>query len=1080
MKKRIHKLSAALLAAALTLSLIAPVGAAEGDRADVELATAEDLMDFARSCALDTWSQGKRVVLAADIDLTDTVFSPIPTFGGTFDGQGHKITGLSLLNDGSRQGLFRYIQPSGQVQNLTVEGKVAPGGSKASVGALAGSNRGLLANCTVRADVSGGDSVGGIVGVNEGTGRLVECSFSGTVTGSHYVGGVAGQNLGSLVRCQSAGLVNTTNDDTQDKVDDLDWKQLNSTQNVPASTDVGGVAGYSAGVLQSCQNTGTVGYQHVGYNIGGIVGRQAGYLDGCTNLGAVYGRKDVGGIAGQLEPKLSLNYSKDDLERLWDALDRMQALTSTALEHATGISNSVSDQITQLTDQTRVVKTTVSDLTDAMTDWANGNIDQVNDMTARISWALDQMTPILKKAERAMNQLSDAMDQLQDALDDGGKALDDADQAVKDLDRSLGQLRTAIGQSRTALDDLQEAVRLFFVSSYWGWDEEELGEALDSLNAGISGLKNSVGSVDSALSDMEKSMDHLRDVGDHGQDMLDQMDDMADAAGAATDTLASAAGDLAEVTRELAEKPTIQFNPIDSSMTDKGDAVDSAVSDLLDQMDSLTDVVKQSSDTAVADLQAINRQMSAVIGVLRNITDDVQNFDWEDHFDDVSEQQENSDTGAIANSTNLGTVEGDLNVAGVAGSMAVEYDFDPDDDLVKSGDRSAKFNFLAQAVIRDCVNSGAVTAKRDYAGGITGRMDLGLVTRCQSYAPVTSSDGDYVGGVAGASYAAIRDSWVKCSLSGGKYIGGAAGLGYTVKDCRTLIQLDGAAEYIGAVAGDVDGEGTVTGNLFVQEDTAGIDGVSYSGKAEPTTFEAMRALSGVPEAFTQFQLTFVADGETVAVIPFVYGDSLDSLPEIPAKAGCSASWPALDTGKLTHSQTLEAVYSEYSTSLADGGNPPWLLVSGKFTPTAQLTHTAQTASWTDEKDKEHTGEAYTLTIHDPAMEVGEYSVHVRKPESGKRYALWTQTEDGWAKTDHSTDGSYLVFSAGGTSTTFYLEQIDRQLPILLIAIGGGVLAVLAGAAVFLIRRRRGPKGPGAGKADLRPQAPAVGAEEEIV
>ena len=114
------------------------------------------------------------------------------------------------------------------------------------------------------------------------------------------------------------------------------------------------------------------------------------------------------------------------------------------------------------------------------------------------------------------------------------------------------------------------------------------------------------------------------------------------------------------------------------------------------------------------------------------------------------------------------------------------------------------------------------------------------------------------------------------------------------------------------------------------------------------------------------------------------------------------------------------------------------------------------------------------------MEVGEYSVHVRKPESGKRYALWTQTEDGWAKTDHSTDGSYLVFSAGGTSTTFCLEQIDRQLPILPIAIGAGVLAVLAGAAVLLIRRRRGPKGPGAGKADLRPQAPAVGAEEEIV
>lgn len=33
-------------------------------------------------------------------------------------------------------------------------------------------------------------------------------------------------------------------------------------------------------------------------------------------------------------------------------------------------------------------------------------------------------------------------------------------------------------------------------------------------------------------------------------------------------------------------------------------------------------------------------------------------------------------------------MEGDVNVAGIVGSMAIEYDYDPEDDLTTSGDRS--------------------------------------------------------------------------------------------------------------------------------------------------------------------------------------------------------------------------------------------------------------------------------------------------------------------------------------------------------------------------------------------------------
>ena len=191
-------------------------------------------------------------------------------------------------------------------------------------------------------------------------------------------------------------------------------------------------------------------------------------------------------------------------------------------------------------------------------------------------------------------------------------------------------------------------------------------------------------------------------------------------------------------------------------------------------------------------------------------------------------------------------------------------------------------------------------------GGIAGRMDLGSLSDSESYGPVTSTGGDYVGGVAGASRAAIRDCWVKCTLSGRDYVGGVAGLGETLTGCRVLAELEEGREFLGTVAGDVSGSGTVEENYFTHQTLAGIDGVSYAGNAEPVTFDYLTGGEGVPDAFTSFSLTFIADGETVAVIPFSYGDSLSALPEIPAKDGYTARWPELNLSCLTFSRTLEA------------------------------------------------------------------------------------------------------------------------------------------------------------------------------
>ena len=174
--------------------------------------------------------------------------------------------------------------------------------------------------------------------------------------GEHYTGGVAGQNLGSIIRCTNESSVNTDGAEIAPTLDDIDVSHINNTENLSVYTDTGGITGFSSGLLQGCQNTGEIGYPHVGYNVGGIAGRQSGYLHDCENRGSVYGRKDVGGIVGQMEPYLILKFGKDDLERLSDAFSGLQDIMDGMLDHTKTTMDDVSfrlDNISAMSDEAR-------------------------------------------------------------------------------------------------------------------------------------------------------------------------------------------------------------------------------------------------------------------------------------------------------------------------------------------------------------------------------------------------------------------------------------------------------------------------------------------------------------------------------------------------------------------------------------------------------------------------------------------------------------------------------------------------------------------------------------------------------
>lgn len=312
----------------------------------ITIETLDEFLAFAENCLLDAYSQNLCVELKADLDLSGLDFAGIPIFCGTFHGNGRTVTGLSVTCDGSNLGLFRYLTETAVVTDLHVKGRVEPQGSRGTVGGLAGKNAGQITDCTFTGTVSGGDYVGGLVGNNGVSGIIESCAVSGDVHGNHFVGGIAGGNSGVIRDCENAAAINTTPAQNSVDISDITTESLIGTEASNTTTDIGGIAGNSSGVIRGCKNTGDVGYKHMGYNIGGIAGTQMGYIAGCENYGSISGRKEVGGIVGQLEPQTALEYTEDTLQILKGQLSQMSGtanrLGANAAANGSRITGSVS------------------------------------------------------------------------------------------------------------------------------------------------------------------------------------------------------------------------------------------------------------------------------------------------------------------------------------------------------------------------------------------------------------------------------------------------------------------------------------------------------------------------------------------------------------------------------------------------------------------------------------------------------------------------------------------------------------------------------------------------------------------
>ena len=172
---------------------------------EFEISTAEQLAGLAELVNNGNDFSGKTILITADIVLNDTsnwenwessapnnTWTPIGAnwnnlFCGTFDGQGHTVSGIYINSENYYQGLFG--KNSGTIKNAGVTESYIKGDYY--VGGVCGYNYVSISDCYNSGTVSGNSYIGGVCGVIY-VGKISNCHNSGEVSGNDYVGGVCG------------------------------------------------------------------------------------------------------------------------------------------------------------------------------------------------------------------------------------------------------------------------------------------------------------------------------------------------------------------------------------------------------------------------------------------------------------------------------------------------------------------------------------------------------------------------------------------------------------------------------------------------------------------------------------------------------------------------------------------------------------------------------------------------------------------------------------------------------------------------------------------------------------------------
>lgn len=593
---------------------------------------------------------------------------------------------------------------------------------------------------------------------------------------------------------------------------------------------------------------------------------------------------------------------------------------------------------------------------------------------------------------------------------------------------------------------------------------KQSGKVITCSNEGeIYGRKDVGGIVGQAEPDVES--EYLNDRVDDVQSSIDiinsTLNNMSSSMNNASSDVKSYTENIIDQYKELLGKLQDKLNGNNDNDEKIEDFVDDISKDIenstvADDIHGVADTVDSEIRTIADSIERISAQIKNIGNTVTETMDDVTSDD--DYIEDISsaDSAQNSD-GVIAKSVNRGAVHGDINAGGIAGTMNVEYDVDPEYDLDITETTNVRLRSTVSDVVIYCINYGEVNSKKDCAGGIVGLQELGLVYGSEGYGTVKSETGNYAGGIAGNSASAITDSYSLCNVESEDYTGGICGKGYTMQNCISIPAILGDGEAKGSLAGIIESDGEVSTNIFVNDIYGGIDDINYSGKADSASYEAVMAMENIPDGFHRVTLVFKADGNVIDTKNIAYNANLgvSELPSIPDKDGYYAQWPENIVSKpILQNTVVEAEYHVWIESvagdIASQNDKPLFIAEGKFYDDNKITLSkCDTDNLSGDIEYSYAWKMRGTDVKDKGTKTCHFYI---KNTSGSSEVWYRDNADsGWVKADAKEHGSYMTAEIPYEAD---FSVIHKESSNMIYYICGGAAACIIVLAVIIIKKRK--------------------------
>ena len=812
---------------------------------------------LAKECELDSFSNNLEVKLNVDLDFSNHL-KVIPYFNGTFDGNNHSLTNININSTQINDGVFRITGNKSNIKNINI--KLNANHNNNRFGFIA-YNQGLVSNLNVDGNIIALNEAGIIVGYNSTKGKIEDCSTSGLINGKEYVGGICGKNYGIINNCYNNATVNIDVRKDDFDISTLTIEDIANGEKTTIVTDYGGICGTNFGTINNCVNKATIGHEHYGYNVGGIAGSQSGYISDCINNGLVYGRKEVGGIVGQLEPSMSLIFQEDYLQKM-------------------------SREIKDLNNETKKIIDKLIDTKDTNTDYIGRIIDNSNEMTDAIEILL------------------------------------------------------------------------------------------------------------------------------------------------------------------LNEKGSEEYNNAQASLT-------SSTRDVLSTASNLVDYYKN-NEGIYDSLYNISNQFENFGETCVTFTGSLNNE--KDMYKDVSNKDNPNDkTGKIFNCFNQNTIDGDINVGRIVGSIAIENDLDPEDDFDIIGAKSFDVSYQIKAIIDKCTNFSPVIVKRNNAGGICGYESLGAIKNCINYGFLDNEECDYIGGIAGKASSYLNNNYSKCFISGSDYVGGIAGSaikGDSNGSLSQILKFESSGGSIFGNYGNIENEIVekavdITNNWYVYDDLAAIDGISYSKKAYKITYEDLLNKK-LEENLLKVNVIFMDDNNIIFKKTLNYDETMNEndVPDEIIKDDEYRIWDNYDNKLLKNIKKdilFTCSYTDVYPSISSDEEPlAHVVVNGEFS----LNDSINIES-IDEKPISNANVYTTYKINlnlTKNSKINSFNVYTN---DYKKYNIYVKNNDTWEKIPYIEDGRYASINMNDIECISIVKVVDLNLIIILISI-----IILALVLLFLLIKKK--------------------------